>query len=137
MEGIHSLEQWWPISVTIVMHFLWQGVHVSKKGESLLVQLLLRNKNQLRIQRGNSDSWAEGHRRGPACGLRVTACVHRLAGINILKKWKDLLCCCGSLLKGNPPAWLSQQGCNTAGGLIALPWSEISQITPSHTCLDR
>lgn len=49
----------------------------------------------MRIQSGkpemSSDAWAEGRGRGLACGLHVTACVHRLVHINILKKWKDLL----------------------------------------------
>lgn len=46
----------------------------------------------------------------------------------------------GMTCKGKPTrqaAWLSQQGCNSAGGLIMLRWSEIIQITPAHTCLDR
>lgn len=33
-------------------------------------------------------------------------------------------------------AWLSQQGFTSAGGLIVLPWGEITQIISSHTCLD-
>lgn len=40
VQGIYSLEQWWPNLLTLVLPFLWQGVHISKEVKSLLVQLL-------------------------------------------------------------------------------------------------
>lgn len=33
--------------------------------------------------------------------------------------------------------WLSQQGCTRVGGFTVLPWDEIIQIIPCHTCPDR
>lgn len=96
----------------------------------------------MRVQSGkpetSSDAWAEGHGGGLACELQVTACALRLVHINVLKKWKDSAV--GVSRKGKrtlQAAWLSQQGCESAGGFIMLPWSEIIQITSSHTCLDR
>ena len=97
----------------------------------------------MRVQRGksemSSDAWAEGCGRGLALWA-ACHCLCSQAGTYKHTEEMERLAAVDVSCKRKPTrqaALLSQQGCNSAGGLIVLPWSEIIQITPSHTCLDR